>query len=138
VKTYGFAGGILNKKIRVQTNDKTKPSFQFTVKGPVDKFVTISPPRINMKGKPGEVLTRQVRISPEAKYPFKILNGSLEKVRDMKLSIKKDETTNPPSYLAKLTSQETAKGSIYGNIVLKTDSQVRPEIKIFVAAVFKE
>lgn len=102
------------------------------VVGFVEKFVSISEDRVFLRGFSGEVIQKRIIIIPEKKYPFKITdvttlgNGFI----DMQL----DEIKQPGQmhYALTVTNLKKTKGHYSQSIVLRTDSHIRPEIKILV------
>jgi len=73
VDTAGYGGRRLEKSADVMTNDPKEPVVHLTVAGPVDRFATISPRMLSLRGVSGETLRGSVSIAPEEKYPFKVL-----------------------------------------------------------------
>ncbi len=64
----------MDKSAEVLTNDPKEPVVQLMVKGPVDKFATINPRMLNLRGNVGEALEGTVVIVPDEKYPFKVVS----------------------------------------------------------------
>ena len=57
----------MDKSAEVLTNDPKEPVVQLMVKGPVDKFATINPRMLNLRGNAGEALEGTVIIVPDEK-----------------------------------------------------------------------
>lgn len=98
------------------------------IKGTVEKFVTIDPKRIKLKGKPGEQLKMSAEIIPEKKYPFKIIAGKAKKGEF--IDFKLEEAEDRKKYLLTVENQKKDEGRYFDSIVLKTDSKIRPELTI--------
>lgn len=137
MKTYGYGGSTLSKKIRVDTGGNPGKQLTMTIKGPVERVVDISPRVLRVQGKSGEVISSKATITPDRKYPFKVLKSRLAKGSGLKLDLQKDLSTGLPRYVATVKSLASASGNFYDTIVLETDSKFRPEIKITVSAAFK-
>jgi hypothetical protein len=133
VDTAGRGGDALRKVIVVTTNDPVNANTNLVVKGMVDTVVTISPPLVRLAGSPGEALTSEVRIVPEAKYPFKIIDVLPEKGDNIQFSLKENSIANGRSeYILLVTNTTRAKGRYRDKITLKTTSPYRPEISLHV------
>ena len=89
VKTEGSGGKKLKKKAIVFTNDKKNPKINLTIAGSVEKFVTITPRWVKLSGAAGQELKSDVKIIPEEKYPFKIINVSSKKGANIRVELKK-------------------------------------------------
>ena len=84
-----------------------------------------------MRGYEGKQMVSTVKIIPEEKYPFKIVgseallgNNIRHKIEETKNSKKKAE------YVLTVENLKKDKGRYYDTISLKTDSKVRPLIKV--------
>ena len=130
VKTAGFGGRQLKKNIRVETSDKDKPQFNLTVMGKVEKFVTLSPKRVRLTGKPGTLIRMTVRIVPEKKYPFKIVSHNARDGKYIKYALTEVEGANGKEYRLVVENLKDEKGRYHDVIYFKTDSKIRPELNI--------
>lgn len=95
----------------------------------MERFVTITPKRVNLKGTVGESIEGTVRIIPKEKYPFKILKTRARSGKNIRLNLKETENSE---YLLTVENLMKVKGSYRDTVYLKTDSKIRPEIKISV------
>ena len=84
-----------------------------------------------MRGYEGKQMVSTVKIIPEEKYPFKIVgsealfgNNIRHKIEETKNSKKKTE------YVLTVENLKKDKGRYYDTISLKTDSKMRPLIKV--------
>ncbi len=103
------------------------------IKGFVEKFVTIVPKRIKLKGKPGESLKKSVEIIPERKYPFKIIAGKAKKGEFIDFALEEVNKDNRQKYLLIVENKKEDEGRYFDSIVLKTDNETRPELTIYVS-----
>ena len=123
----------------IHNSDKKHPKLNFVIRGKVDKFVSITPNRVTLKGYVGEHIKQSIKIIPEKKYPFKIIGSKAQKGKDISYKIEKVTTpTKESEYLLTVTNLKNEKGRFFDTIYLKTDSKIRPEIKISVYGNIKE
>jgi hypothetical protein len=130
VKTAGFGGRKLKKNIRVETSDTDKPHFNLTVVGQVEKFVTISPSRVRLTGKPGTLIRITARIVPEKKYPFKIVSHRARDGKNIKYELTETDGANGKEYRLVVENLKDEKGRYHDVIYLKTDSKIKPELNV--------
>jgi hypothetical protein len=132
VNTAGYGGRTVNKRITVKTNSVTQSLFYLTITGPVEQFVDIVPRRAVLSGIAGSPIKATVKIIPNDKYPFKIKKA--KKTHTKNVAFKIDETKNPgkKGYVLTVENLHKTKGRFVDTIKLKTDSKIRPEIKIYV------
>lgn len=128
MKTKG-RGGRLVKSATVYTNDKKHPTLKLTMRGKVEKFVTITPKKVSLKGIAGQSIERSVRIIPKEKYPFRILETRARSGKDIRFNLKETEGSE---YLLTVENLMKKKGRYRDTIYLKTDSKIKPEIRISV------
>jgi len=120
----------MKKKITVRTNDQKNPKPLLTIQGPVNKFVTISPRRVTLHGHIGNRISKSVTIRKEAEYPFKIIEARAQKGKDIKFTWKEYQDIKGVGYRLFIENLRKKKGQYYDSIILKTDSEIQPEIKI--------
>lgn len=109
-----------------------KPVLYLTVTGNVDKFVTIDPKRISLRGVAGNRIKSIVRIVPEEKYPFKITESQASNGKNIRFKLQKLNNTKKEEYMLLVENLKKDKGRYVDTIKLKTDSKIKPEIKIYV------
>ena len=123
----------------IHTSDKKHPKLNFVIHGKVDKFVTITPNRVNLSGYVGEHIKQSIKIIPEKKYPFKILGVKVQKAKNIDYKIEKVVISSKKTeYLLTVTNLKNKKSRFFDTIYLETDSKIRPEIKISVYGNIKE
>ena len=71
-----------------------------------------------------------VKIIPEAKYPFKIEEVRAQKGKDIRFELKPLEDQKQVGYQLIVQNLKKTKGRYSDVIILKTDSKVKPELKI--------
>ena len=120
----------MKKSIIVQTNDAAHKRITLVVSGEVEKFVSIFPQRVNLRGKIGTEIKRSVKITPEKKYPFKITGLRAAKGDFIEYRLEDPKKSEGNFYMLKIKNKKTTKGGYHDSIYLKTDSKIQPEIKI--------
>jgi hypothetical protein len=100
--------------------------------GDVIKFVTLAPRRLILKGKAGETVNQTVTITPQDKYPFKIIEARANEGKHIRFTL--EELATPQKIEYKLTVENTKAeiGRYYDYISLKPDKATLPEIKVWV------
>lgn len=81
-----------------------------------------------MTGQAGQDISKEVTIVPLEKYPFKIVDAKPEKDGNIRVEVKEDNK----AYLITVFNLKQVKTRYYDNIIVKTDSKVRPELTISV------
>ena len=109
-----------------------------TIAGNVTKFVTIIPKRTSLVGVEGQELQATVKIIPEEKYPFKILDIlSIEK-SNISYQLKKINTPDKTEYEIEIKNLKKDKGYYNEVIELVTDSKIKPKIKLHINGIIRE
>jgi len=132
MQTSGYGGKKIRKNIHIQTNDKIHSELSVTVTGCVEKFADIRPQRIMLRGSAGQPIKAQVEITPETKYPFKIISVMATHGKYIKFSIADAEKSNAGGYVLTVENLKKEIGRYNDVIYLKTDSKLRPAIPIYV------
>jgi len=120
----------MKKTAGVYTNDKNRPRQDLIISGPVEKFVTIRPQHVSLRGIAGDSIKGQVTIIPEKKYPFKILDVQAKDGKNINFQLDEVKKTNGQAYELKVENLREKSGRYYDTIILKTDSKVRPELNV--------
>ena len=119
------------KKIAgVYTNDKNRPQQDLVISGPVEKFVTIRPRHVSLRGYTGDSIKSVVTIIPEKKYPFKIIDARAQNGKNISIQLDEVDKSSGQAYELKVENLSQETGRYYDTIVLKTDSNVRPELNV--------
>jgi len=130
VDTHGYGGKKLTKHGTIITNDPKRPKIKLTITGNVEKFVTITPPRVQLMGPPGQPLTASLNIIPEKKYAFKIIGAKAEKGEHITVSVREEKRSEGTGYVLTVQNLKKDKGRYVDTIILKTTSRIQPTIKI--------
>ena len=130
MRTFGYGGRKLQKSITVITNDKKAPKQKVTFTGMVEKFATITPKKVKLKGIAGRTITAKVKIIPEKKYDFSITEIKADKGENIRYSLEKEKGARGKGYILTVENLKTEEGKYRDTIRLKTTSKIRPEIAI--------
>ena len=103
-----------------------------TMMGHVEQFVDIVPKRAVLNGFAGSPIKTTVKIIPNDKYPFTIKKTRATHTKNIAFTL--DETKSPEKkeYVLTVENLNKTKGRYVDTIKLKTDSKIRPEIKVYV------
>lgn len=129
--TRGYGGSSFNKTITVTTDDPAQPSIALRLTGRVASFARIEPNHILISGREGDALQAQATITPEADYPFKIVKTTLNQSLSEKIQVTLSEQKGV--YHLHVRNLIEKPGNYRGNILLATDSSVRPQLSLFVS-----
>ena len=100
------------------------------VKGPVDKFATINPRMLNLRGNVGEALEGTVIIVPDDKYPFKVVSVEAREGKNIRVALNETKEGGKAAYALVVKNLKTDAGSYSDTVVLKTDSRLQPELDV--------
>jgi hypothetical protein len=114
----------------VKTNNPNPPVFYLTIVGNIQNFVTIVPKRVVLRGVAGNQIKAVVKIIPEDKYPFKIEDVKASNTKNIRFNLEKARRSKKMEYVLTVENLKKDKGRYFSTIKLKTDSKIRPEIKI--------
>ena len=120
----------MKKTAGVYTNDKNRPRQDLIISGPVEKFATIRPKHVSLRGFTGDPIKGQVSIIPEKKYPFKILEVQAKDGKNINFQLDEVKNSKGQAYELKVENLREKTGRYYDTIILKTDSKVRPELNV--------
>jgi hypothetical protein len=101
-----------------------------TVAGNIERFVTLVPKRVSLRGYEGKPMVSTVKIIPEEKYPFKIVGSEALFGNNIRFKIEETKTSKRTEYVLTVENLKKDKGRYYDTISLKTDSKIRPLIKV--------
>ena len=133
VETEGSGGKKLKKTITVFTNDEKNAIIPLTIEGDVEKFATILPNKVRFIGNIDNELKKDVRIIPEEKYPFKIVNVSAKKHSDINFELNEVKGLSKTEYVLTVWNLKKEKGRYHDTIYIKTSSDAKKDIKIHVS-----
>jgi len=132
VNTSGYGGKKIRESARIQTNDKTRPGLSVTVTGLVEKFAEVRPNRIRFAGPVGQPLYAEVEIIPRKEYPFTIQNINVKDGRFIRYNLEEKCADGRRRCVMRVENTRMGKGRYADVIYLKTDSNIRPVIPIYV------
>jgi hypothetical protein len=125
--------------VTVFTNDEMNSTINLTITGNVERFVTIIPKKPLIAGVEGQNLQTIIKIIPEKKYPFKILDIIGNEKLNFSYNLEEvDMKSSQIEYILKIQNLMKNKGSYSEDITLKTDSILKPVIKIHVNGIIRE
>jgi hypothetical protein len=104
--------------------------MDLVITGPVEKFVTIQPRQVNLRGYAGDPVASTVTITPGDKYPFKIVNSRARDGKNIRYRLETVKTAGSPAYKLKVENVKPDSGHYYDAIVLDTDSKIRPQVTV--------
>ena len=106
--------------------------LHLTIAGNVEKFVDIVPRRVVLRGFSGNPINAKVKIIPKNKYPFTIKKAKATNTKNIAFKLEKTKSSEKMEYILTVENLKKTKGRYVDAIKLKTDSKIRPEIKIHV------
>jgi hypothetical protein len=132
VNTSGYGGTLLKKSIVVETSDAKQPNVSVEIAGNVEKFANITPSKLILRGNAGEPIIGSVTVSPDPKYPFKILETKPKNGTDILARTEEKQENNTTSFIVTVVNLKKDPGRYYDVVTLKTNSQVKPELQVVV------
>ncbi len=126
--TSGYAGSKFSKNITVYTNDPKQPQLMLLISGQVNRFVTIEPENVNLKGIAGQKIQTSVNIVPDTHYPFNILESFADKGKNIRFALEK----KADGYVLTVENLLETAGRYFDKITLKTDNPAMPQIAVSV------
>lgn len=100
------------------------------ISGVVEKFVTLIPRRLVLRGEAGKPISGTVKIIPEENHPFTLEETTGEVAGKLRYTVRKGDTQQAEAYLLEVENLRKEAGSYQEKIRLKTDHELRPEIEI--------
>lgn len=102
------------------------------VTGVVEKFAEVQPERIRLMGPAGTLLFAEVEIIPRKEYPFTIQDIKVKDGRFIRYNLQEKCRDGRGRCVVRVESTRMEKGRYADVIYLKTDSNIRPVIPIYV------
>jgi len=133
LSTNGYGGINLKKTIKIHTNDVKKPVIQLLMTGDVKKFVFLEPEIISLKGKVGESITAQMKITPNIAEDFNLLKTFAKDGKDIAFSLKKIKTETDDYFILSVQNKKQTPGRYFDMITLQSDLSPPRLIKIRVS-----
>lgn len=130
MNTRGYGGRKIRKTARVYTNDRSHAVLNLVISGPVDKFVTVAPRSVILRGRAGDIIKERVRIIPEEKYAFKVLGARARNGRNIRFKLSQVKGAERPEYALTVENTRPTEGRYIDTVFLATNSKIQPELKI--------
>lgn len=92
-------------------------------------FASVKPAQIILKGYPDSDISGRVKII-EGKYPFKITQTRAKKGKNIRFRLAEIDDSKQRGYILTVENQKKEAGRYYDDIILTTDSQIKPVIAI--------
>ena len=123
---------MLKQSITVVTSAAKQPNVLIEIAGNVEKFANITPNKLILRGNAGEPIIGTVTVSPDPKYPFKVLETKPKNGTDIQARIEEKQENNATAYIITVENLKKDPGRYYDVITLKTNSPVKPELQLSV------
>lgn len=85
-----------------------------------------------MTGPADQEIVSKVVIVPEERYPFKILEAAPAKEGNIRVDYVEEKTDEGVRYVLSVFNLRKEKNRYFDTVVVKTDSDIQPELKISV------
>lgn len=108
------------------------------VTGSIEKFADISPDILRMSGIAANQFERIIKITPKKKYPFKIVGVKTKNKNNIRCRVEEIKNKEGLEYRIIVNNINLKKGKYEDTIIIKTTSEIRPEIKISVLGRIRE
>jgi hypothetical protein len=131
VNTKNRGGSSLSKSFNVYTNDPAKPQVSLKVIGKVKGYLTIAPSYVRLNGPVGRPISRTVQIMPLEGHPFAIKGIEARQDKFLRFEIKPlKKPSGEHGYLLLVENTKKDAGSYHDTIMIKTDSEHKPLLRI--------
>ena len=120
----------MKKTAGVYTNDKNRPRMDLVISGQVERFVTIRPKHVNLRGYAGDSIKASVSLIPEKKHPFKIVKARAKDGNNITFELEDPAKSEDGVYTLTVENLKKDTGRFFDTIILETDSKIRPELSV--------
>ncbi len=120
----------MKKTAEVHSDDKSLPIARIQVSGNVEKFVSIIPRTISLRGYVGDNIKKSVTIIPEKKYDFKITKVRARNGKHINFELEEIKGTGRKEYSLTVENLLAREGRYSDLIIMETDSNIRPELSV--------
>ncbi len=107
--------------------------MNFSIAGTVEQVVTIEPRRIVLRGAMGKPIIKTVKITPNGKYSFRIVEAKADQGKNIRYTLDELKGSGGTVYVLTVENLLQSKGNYSDIIRLKTDSQIQPMISLMVS-----
>ena len=98
--------------------------------GNVLNFAQLSPKYARLVGPVGKPLKREITITREKAYPFKIVDVSARNGKDIAFNIKELKAGEGDGYILTIENKKDAAGRYADTVIIKTDSELKPTLTV--------
>jgi len=119
----------------VYLNDPKRRRVDLRLKGKVEKFANLTSRDIVLRGKAGDKIVAELVINQRREYPFKVVNITARKGRDIEFRLDQMVGTKPVVYTLTVENKKSTPGRYFDTIFLQTDSSIHPKIGINVTGI---
>ena len=120
----------MSKTTEIFTDDTLKPKHKLVIAGKVEKFVTVIPRAVSLRGFVGDPIKKSVSIIPEEKYKFKITNARAKNGKFIDFELEEIKGARRTEYSLTVRNLRKEKGRYSDLIILETDSKIRPNVNV--------
>ena len=120
----------MTKTAGIYTDDKDQPNLKLVISGMVEKFVTIIPRAVSLRGFVGDSLKKSVSIIPEEKYAFKITNARARNGKYINFQLEEIQGSGRREYSLTVENRRQEQGRYSDMIILETDSKIQPTVNV--------
>jgi len=120
----------MKKSAEVYSDDKVNPVLKIQIFGNVEKFVTIIPRAVSLRGFVGDAIEKTVTIIPQKKYDFKITKVRARNGQYINFQLEEVEGAARTEYSLTIENSRTDEGRYSDLIILETDSKIQPEVNV--------
>jgi len=118
--------------IILKTDHKTQPELKIWIRGEInaEKIATITPQEVKLSGSAGEPIKALLKIVPVKAHSFKVLEIKAKSGENICYGLEEVKTAEGMTYHLTVENLKKEKGDYTDAIILKTDSNIKPEIRI--------
>ena len=120
----------MKKTAEVHSDDKSLPVARIQISGNVEKFVTIIPRSISLRGYVGDNIKKSITIIPEKKYDFKITKVRARNGKHINFQLEEIKGTGRKEYSLTVENLLAKEGGYSDLIIMETDSNIRPQVSV--------
>lgn len=127
VPTSGRGGKTVTEEFFAYTNDDQNKRVLLKVIAQIKSVVSIQPEKVHLWGNAGEEITETIIITPQKNYEFKIIDIVAANGKEIEYKVEKLEDN---SYRLFVANKKNEKGTYSDILFLKTDSKLKPALRI--------
>jgi hypothetical protein len=116
----------------VYTNDPERSQLSLTIQGDVEAVADVQPRYVNLRGFVGDEIKRTVRIVPQEKFRFRVLDVKARRGENIRFALREDSGVPGPGYILTVENTKSSEGRYHDTLTLLTDSSIKPRIDISV------